>query len=285
MHPILFKLGPFTLHTYGALLALGAALGLGLTSRLARRNHLDGDRVMSLALWVLVAGLAGSRLAYVWMDWPAFVAEPWRVIFLWDGGLVFYGGLLGGVIAGPLLARGYGLPLLPMLDAFAPGLVLAQLFGRLGCFAAGCCYGAPWPGGACAVVFGDPQSLAPRGVPLHPAQLYAVVKLAAILGILAWLWPRRRFAGQVFFSYGVLHGLGRLLVEQFRGDFRGIPLTDWLTPTGAFALALALLSALGLWWSWRKGESPCPPAPAPPQPAAPAAPPRPRGGHPRTPRR
>ncbi|MBU1452346.1 MAG: prolipoprotein diacylglyceryl transferase [Proteobacteria bacterium] len=245
MFPVLFKLGPLTIHTYGVLLALGAALGLWLMTRLAKNAGLDPDRVMTLALWLLVSGLVGSRLVFVLLEPAQFKAAPWRALAIWEGGLVFYGGLAAALLVGLVLMRRWRMPTLTLMDCVAPGLALAQAMGRLGCFSAGCCFGRVWEGGWWAVTFSDPFSLAPRGIPLHPTQLYTSAALLVILGVLLLLWRRRRFAGQIFFTYGLLHGIARVIIESFRADWRGQPLLG-LTPTGWFALALAVASAAAL---------------------------------------
>ena len=247
MHPVLFKLGPFTLHTYGFLLAVGAGLGLWLLGRLARKNNLDPDKVLNLALWVLISGIVGSRLVFVLLEPQQFLARPWRVFYFWEGGLVFYGGLAGGLLAGVILIRRGKLPLWPVLDCFAPALALGQAFGRLGCFFAGCCYGLPHEGW-CSVVFNNPRTLAPRGVSIYPTQLFHAAELFALAGFLLLVWPRRRFGGQIFFTYGMVHGVARVIIEQFRGDWRGAPVLAGLTPTAIAALALALLSAFGYFY-------------------------------------
>jgi phosphatidylglycerol:prolipoprotein diacylglycerol transferase len=254
MHPILFQLGPLTLYSYGAMLALGAGLGLILLSRLAAANGLDPNRANSLALWVLLTAIAGARLVFVLLEPAAFVKAPWRVFFFWEGGLVFYGGVAGGLITGILLAHRWHIPLLSLIDCFAPALALGQAFGRIGCFLAGCCYGLPWEHGACAVVFTDPHTLAPPGVPLHPTQLYSSAALFVIFGISLLVWRKRRFAGQVFFTYGLLHGVARVIIEQFRGDWRGAPLIDNLTPTAFFAIGFTLFSAVMLVYLSRKAR-------------------------------
>lgn len=252
MHPILFQIGPVTIYAYGAMLALGAGLGLIVLNRLAAANGLNPDRVGSLALWVLLAAIAGSRLVFVFLEPASFIAAPWRVLYFWEGGLVFYGGVAGGLITGFLLARRWNIPLLPLFDCFAPGLALGQAVGRIGCFLAGCCYGLPWEDGLCAVTFTDPHTLAPPGAALHPTQLYSSAALFIIFGASLLVWRRRRFAGQVFFTYGLLHGVARVAIEQFRGDWRGEALVAGLTPTALFALGFALFSALMLVYLSRK---------------------------------
>lgn len=254
MHPILFELGPLTLYSYGAMLALGAGLGLIVLNKLAEANGLDSNRVSSLALWVLLTAIAGSRLVFVLLEPAAFIQSPWRVLYFWEGGLVFYGGVGAGVIIAVLLARRWSLPLLPMIDCFGPALALGQAFGRIGCFLAGCCFGLPWEGGVCAVAFTDPHTLAPPGIELHPTQLYSSISLFVIFGISLLVWRKRRFAGQVFFTYGLLHGLARLIIEQFRGDWRGEALVFSLTPTAVFALGFAAFSAVMLIYLSRKSR-------------------------------
>ena len=252
MHPILFQLGNFTIHSYGLLLALGSLLGLWVLGLSAKRYGLDPDKVVNLAIWTLLAGIVGSRAAFVLLELPSFAAEPWRVLFFWEGGMVFYGGLALALLVGVPLALRDRLPMLVLLDCFAPAVAIGQAVGRIGCFAAGCCYGKAsdlW----CSVTFTDPHTLAPPGVSLHPAQLYSSAELTAVFLFLVWFRRKRQvFSGQIFFLYGLIHGIGRLIVEQFRGDWRGQPLTTWLTPTGAFALGLAVFSLFMLIILWQR---------------------------------
>jgi phosphatidylglycerol:prolipoprotein diacylglycerol transferase len=246
VHPVLFEIGPLTVHSYGAMLALGAGLGLILLGRLAASAGLDPEKMSSLALWVLLAALAGSRLVFVILEPGPFLAAPWRVLFIWEGGLVFYGGVAAGLATGLALARRWSLGVLPMLDCFGPALALGQALGRVGCFLAGCCYGLPWEDGWCAVTFTARGTLAPPGLPVHPTQLYSALALAAICGLTLLAWRRWKGTGMVFCLYGLLHGLARLVIEQFRGDYRGEPVVWGQTPTALFALALALACGAGL---------------------------------------
>jgi phosphatidylglycerol:prolipoprotein diacylglycerol transferase len=246
VHPVLLQIGPLTVHSYGVMLALGAGLGLILLGRLARSAGLDPERMSSLALWVLLSALLGSRLVYVLMEPGPFLAAPWRILFIWEGGLVFYGGVAAGLVVGLALARRWSFSLPAMLDCFGPALALGQAFGRVGCFLAGCCYGLPWEQGWCAVTFTARGTLAPPGLPVHPTQLYSALALMAITGATLLVWRRWKGTGMVFCLYGLLHGAARLVIEQFRGDYRGEPLLWGLAPTALFALALALACGAGL---------------------------------------
>ncbi len=254
MHPILFRLGPLTIHTYGVMLALGALAGLLLLRRLARAAGQDPERLQGLALWVLLAGMAGARIGFMVLE-PGGLSRPWEILAIWRGGLVFYGGLAAALPVAWWQGRRLGMPLPALADLLAPALALAQAFGRLGCFFSGDSFGRPWDG-PWAVTFNDPHTLAPRGVPLHPTQLYISAALFIIAFALWRLFPRRRRPGQVALAYGLLHGTARLLIEPLRGDWRGQVLWAGLTPTGLFALALVLACLAGLVWMARRPRVP-----------------------------
>ncbi len=262
MYPILLKIGPLTIHTYGVMVALGMGAGLVVLYRLAQKDDLDGEKVLSLALWLILAGVIGARLAHVALEPGQYLARPLRILYIWQGGLAFSGGVIAALALGWWLARRRGLPLLRLMDAAAPALAVGQAFGRLGCFFSGDSFGKPFSG-LWAVTFTDPHSAAPRGIPLHPTQLYASGALFLIFFITLWLWPRRRFSGQLFFVYGLLHGVARLVVEHFRGDWRGEPILGLITPTGLFALGMALVSLVALVWlsrHHRDGREPLAPS-------------------------
>jgi phosphatidylglycerol:prolipoprotein diacylglycerol transferase len=149
------------------------------------------------------------------------------------------------VLAAVIFVKCHDLDAAQTADVTAPSIALGQTFGRLGCFSAGCCYGAasdlPW-----AVTFRHPETLAPPGVPLHPTQLYSA---AANLLIFLFLWglrKRKRFAGQLFSFYLLLYGLSRFVVEGFRGDFRGSTVLDLLSISQVLGLCSAVVGLLGL---------------------------------------
>lgn len=250
MHPVLFHLGPVTLFSYGLLLALGFMAGVGWSLHEARRVGESPDFMLDLAFIGILLAIVGSRLGYVALSWPYFVQNPWEVFKIWQGGLVFYGGLAAALAGGIAYILAKGRKLLATGDLVAPGIALAQAIGRLGCLMAGCCYGRacelPW-----AVTFSDPHTLArPTNLPLHPTQAYASLSLFAIFLLLVLVRRRKAFAGQVFWTYAMLHGLARLVVEHFRGDYTGPPVLVGLTPTQTFALLLFCGSALVLGWLW-----------------------------------
>src|SRR5262245_17398060 len=213
--------GPFTLHTYGLLLAVAFLGGLWVASRQAKRASLDANRVTDMAVWVLIAGLVGAKVMLVFVDWARYTASPRELWSLFQSGGVFYGGLLGGMLMAWWYARRHALPAWPTADVLAPGVVLGQAIGRLGCFFAGCCYGkpasAPW-----AVTFTSSYANRHVGTPvdiaLHPSQLYESFACFLIFFLLLWIAPRKRFAGQVVLVYAVLYSVARFGLEFFRGD-------------------------------------------------------------------
>ncbi len=211
MHPILIKFGPFTVFSYGFMLALGFLLALGVAERRSRRSGLDPAAVQTLALVCLIAGLVGGRLAYILLNLPIYTAQPLEVIRLDHGGLVFYGGLIFGILAGLLFVRIKRLPAWTTLDVMIPALVLAHAVGRVGCFLNGCCYGTastlPW-----AVLFpGD-------AVRRHPVQLYEAAALLGIYFILRAVEKGRFRPGSLLFVYGLLYGIWRFFAEFLRAD-------------------------------------------------------------------
>jgi phosphatidylglycerol:prolipoprotein diacylglycerol transferase len=223
MYPVLFRLGPVTIHTYGVLVAMGVLLALWLVHRRAAAAGLDADRVWSLGVYMVLAGLVGAKAWLVVQYWEYYVKNP-REIFtlstLQSAG-VFYGGLVAALIVGVLYARASKLAFLPLADAYAAPLAAGHALGRLGCFTAGCCWGKPATV-AWAATFTDPYAAqlvgTPLGIPLHPVQLYEAFALLVSFGVLLVFGARPRPTGQSFSAYLFLYGLVRFTTEFFRGD-------------------------------------------------------------------
>jgi phosphatidylglycerol:prolipoprotein diacylglycerol transferase len=222
MFPELFTIGPLAIHTYGLMVALGILAGVGLAEYLHRSSGGEPGRVVDMALIVVICGLIGARILFILINFRYYASNPMETIMMWKGGLVFYGGLLGGILALLGCIRFYRLPLWPMLDIGAAAIALGHAMGRLGCFTAGCCYGRlsdlPW-----AVTFTDPRCLAVEVLnhPVHPTQLYSFLFLMGLTGFLVWLHPRKKFPGQGAAAYLILYGLFRFSVEFLRSDPRG----------------------------------------------------------------
>jgi phosphatidylglycerol:prolipoprotein diacylglycerol transferase len=224
MYPELFRIGNFPINTYGVFLALAFLSAILITAKLAQRDGLPKERVYDLCLWMLLAGLVGSKFLMLFTE-PEYRADPWQLIsldFLRSGG-VFYGGLLGAVIAGYLLMKHYKLPWWKTADACAPGIAIGNFFGRQGCFAAGCCWGKPTdlPWGVKFTELGHEITGVPTGVHLHPTQLYESFAMLLVFFFLLWLHKRKRFDGQVVLFYALLYSVIRFAIEFVRDDPRG----------------------------------------------------------------
>lgn len=249
MFPVLFQVGPIKIFTYGLLLAIAFISALYLAGRAAKRQGGDPQVIYDLGFYIVIAAIIGSRLFHVLLEWPYFVAHPWEILYLWKGGLAFQGGLIFGFLTAIFYIWRRGLPFWSTLDILAVGMPFGQFVGRLGCLMAGCCYGKPTdlPWG---ITFKHPETLAyPRGVPLHPTQLYESLLSLGVFFFLQWLLPRQRFPGQILATYFILAGAVRFLVEFWRGDDRG-PILFWQFPTTQ-VVALGLAGAGLILWLWR----------------------------------
>lgn len=251
MHPILFRIGPFTLYTYGFMIAVAFLVTISLIYYEAGREGLETAKFADFGFFVIISGIIGARLLYVLTNPSEYLKHPLKIIMIWEGGLIFYGGILAAMVTSIFLLKRYCLPFWQTMDVLAPALALAQAIGRIGCFMAGCCYGRisslPW-----SVAFNNPNTLAPMGVDLHPTQLYHMFANLTVFSILFYiLRKKRRFTGQVFCLYLCLYPVGRFLVEFFRGDSH-IYLLGILNLTQVISIII-LLSGIYLYF-WRNAS-------------------------------
>ena len=266
MHDILFRIGDrFAIHSYGVMAMIGFLAALFVARWRARRAGLVPDEVTDLCVWALLAGIAGSRIAYILLpgnrsyffdtsraDWSF-----WNYFKIWQGGLVFYGGFIGAMVVTLLLLRAKKLKMLPVLDVLAPSLALGQAFGRIGCYLHGCCYGVPVHAGAWyGCVFprdslpylSDPQAplYIPPGTPLWPTQLVSSFDLFCIFIILSLFFRHQRRSGEVLALYLILVSVERFTVEFFRGDTHlpgQMSQAQWIS-IGIFIVGAALMAYL-----------------------------------------
>ncbi|PYR44279.1 MAG: prolipoprotein diacylglyceryl transferase [Acidobacteria bacterium] len=225
MYPRLFELGPITVYTYGVLLAAAYLLGLQLARVRAQARGLDGNRVLDLGIYIIIAALVGAKLLLLVTDFDAFRSNPRELLTLARSGGVFYGGLILAVVVALFYIRKIGLPLWTTCDVFAPGIAVGHVVGRFGCLFAGCCYGkpttVPW-----AITFRDPFAQAnvgtPLNQPLHPTQLYeAGAELIILIILLTTERKGRPYPGRTFWLYMLLYAVSRFIIEFYRGDERG----------------------------------------------------------------
>ncbi|MBI4395571.1 MAG: prolipoprotein diacylglyceryl transferase [Elusimicrobia bacterium] len=239
-------------HTYGALVALGFFLGYLRMASLTKQNGLPREIAADIAWICLLSGLAGARLLYVLFNIGYYQLYPIDILKIWQGGLVWYGGLLAAAATAAWWLRKKKVPVGLVADSAAPGVALGHAIGRLGCFMAGCCYGKacdlPW-----AVKFRSPESLAPQNVPLHPSQLYEAgldFLLFLLLNLLAR--PSRMGKGRLAVLYVGVYSVIRFVVEFTRADERG-PVVAGLTSTQWLA-ALIFIAALAGMFALRRKE-------------------------------
>jgi phosphatidylglycerol:prolipoprotein diacylglycerol transferase len=253
MYPELFKIGPLTVHTYGVLVATGFLLGLGLAVRQAKREGIPPNKIVDLGFYILLSALIGSRLFYVMINAGYYLKNPLDIFKVWEGGLVFYGGLVLTVPTVLWYVKKNALSVWSTADLFAPSLAIGHAVGRIGCFYAGCCYGKPAEGLPWAVTFTDPQTLALVGIPLHPTQIYESLGEFTIFFVLITLRRHRSFNGRLFVTYVMLYSVLRFIVEFFRGDIARGFITHQLSFSQGVSV-LMFLTAVAVFIVLRRGK-------------------------------
>lgn len=221
MHPILLELGPLKIHSYGFMLAVAFLVGIFLAAREARRLGEDEETVHNLAFWILLSSIFGSRLFHVIVFWDE-IPSIWSALKIWEGGLVYYGGFIGAVMASVIYTRVKGVSFWQMADIIAPSVALGLMFGRIGCTLVGCCYGKPCPADFPLALTFPPETIGVAGVPLYPTQpAEAIGSLLIFLFLWFFLRHRRSFRGQVMTAFILLYSLLRTALEFWRDDPRG----------------------------------------------------------------
>lgn len=242
MHPVLFELGGISVYSYGFFIALGAVAGVAyLVIRGKKEVSLTFDQANSLFLYLFLAAVVGGKFFLFLEDPSHYLNEP-RKLFT-GSGFVFYGSFIFCVPTMLWFFKRHQLPTWVMLDIMAITTCLVHMFGRVGCFMAGCCYGLPTHG-EWGVIFTDPACYAePKGEHLHPVQLYEAAYIFLVMVLLLIIRTRRKFYGQLFLLYLMLYAIGRYTLEFFRGDVkRGFVIEDYLSHSQLIALIILLIS-------------------------------------------
>lgn len=252
MHPILFTIGGFDLRVWGLMVSLGVAAGYMLALRLAVGSRFTETVLSEYFFYAIPAGLAGARLWEVVFSWQNYVNDPLQALMFWQGGMSIQGAVAADLVLAWWYIRRKGLSLPAFGDILAPGLVLGQAIGRIGCFFNGDAYGKPtdaWYG----VVYqpGTPAFEAWGGTPLVPAELFESVLDFVILGILLMVFRKKKFDGQVILLYFIFYSAARFFLEFLRtdslmiGSLKAAQLTTALTFTAASFLTV---------WMRRRGR-------------------------------
>lgn len=239
MHNDILTIGKLTIHGYGLMIAIGILAAVFVAMYRAKRRDMDQEPILDIVLIAMIGGFLGSKILYVIVEWKEFIKNPVR--FLGGGGFVVYGGIILGLTVAFLYFKFKKLDFFAYMDLTMPSVSIAQGIGRIGCFLAGCCYGAE-TNSALGVVFPH-GSLAPAGVKLWPTQLFMSVGNLCIAAILILASLKLKKKGQVSALYMILYSAGRFGVEFFRADHRGsvgVFSTSQFISLFIFAIGIAL---------------------------------------------
>ena len=240
MHPILFQLGGFTLRSYGFMAMMGFLTAWLLMYLNRRHARLSEDQASNLLLIAMITGVLGARIFYVALEWELYEDNWWRIIRIDQGGLVFYGGFLLAMASVIGYCRWRKLDVVRVLDVFAPAMSAAHVWGRIGCFLNGCCYGTVT---SCALGVSYPAAsrIPPDnpGARVHPIQLYEAAENLLAVALYFYLVRKGR-RGMAMSAYLLVYGVCRFVNEFFRGDnpfWLGLTPAQWiglgLIPAGA----------------------------------------------------
>ena len=242
------------LHTYGFLLAAGFLIALKVAAHRGKKKGIEPNLVLDLGLYILISALLGAKLLLLFVDWEHISHDPMSLV---RSGGVFYGGLIAAVLTSIWFFRAHKLSVWQMTDVMAPSVALGHAIGRLGCFSAGCCYGKP-TAMAWGVTFTNEYAHeivgVPLGISLHPTQLYEAFAELFIFGFLIFLSSRKKWDGQIFWSYVALYSTARVVIEFFRGDPRGTVLDGSFSTSQVIAFAMLVTTAIAVWTLRKRGE-------------------------------
>jgi phosphatidylglycerol:prolipoprotein diacylglycerol transferase len=228
--------GPLPINWYGLTFALGFLIGGAIVRHHSVRYGIKADQVDTAVLWIAVSTIIGARLYYIVQnDVGEYLRQPWRILAFWEGGLAFFGGLFGAMIAAWIYARRAGIPFGSLADLFAPAVPIGAAIGRISCFLDGMDYGTP-TGLPWGVLYTNPNSYAPNdGVARHPDQVYELLGDLVIAALLFTV--RNRFShGSLFLVYLILFSVLRFFLFFVRGN----------VPLVAFGLKNGQLTALAI---------------------------------------
>lgn len=256
--PVALTLLGIPIRWYGLTLLVAAAVAIWLARREGRRHGIAPEVISDAVVWVGVASLVGGRALYVVQnELGALIEHPTHILMVWMGGLSFYGGLIAAMVALAVFARRRGVPLLVALDIAAPGAAIGQAIGHLGCLIGGDSFGIatdlPW-----AIVYRNPDAMAPLGIPLHPTQAYEAILLTALFGALWLARDRLSGLGQGAVASAYLLGLaairfGLFFLRDEPAVLLGLKTAQWI------GLGIAVL-AMGLFVVARRGARGAPAA-------------------------
>ncbi|MBE5938147.1 MAG: prolipoprotein diacylglyceryl transferase [Lachnospiraceae bacterium] len=217
MYNDILTIGPVTIHGYGLMIGIGILCAIFAGIWLAKKKGLSPDEVYNLTFVCVIAGISCAKLLFCIVEWKNFIKDPLGT--LGSDGFVVYGGIIGGTLIAGLYTKIRKLDFWDYFDLVLPSVAIAQGFGRIGCFLAGCCYGQrtdSWFG----ITFHD-SGYAPNGVALYPTQLMSSAGCFIMAGILFFYARKDRAKGKTGALYLIMYSIGRAIIEMFRNDYRG----------------------------------------------------------------
>jgi phosphatidylglycerol:prolipoprotein diacylglycerol transferase len=266
MIPIILRLGPVTIYSYGLMMALGFIAADLLLSHECRRRGFQAEMATAVVVWSAIGGLAGARLYDVFDNWSAYMSHPASIVFS-GAGFVWYGGFIGGIVASSLVARYYRISFLTVADMCAAPLALGMAFGRMGCQLSGdgdwgLPSKLPWAMAYPRAIVGwGPETVLKLdshgnlvsgffpGVQVHPTPIYEAILYVAIFGFLWSIRKKVRMEGELLYLYLILAGAARFLVEFVRIN----PRVLWgLSEAQVISLIMILSGGIAWYWSSRR---------------------------------
>lgn len=217
MHNEILTIGNITIYGYGLMIAIGILVAYLVAEYRAKKMGLDSDPIFSIMICAVICGFAGAKLLYYITILDEIIKNPKIILDVRDG-FVVYGGIIIGILAVAVFCRIKKIHFLSYMDLVLPSVALAQGFGRIGCFLAGCCYGVE-TSSAFAVTFHN-SDFAPNGIPLFPSQLVSSALDFANFFILCLLARKNKTPGKIGAFYLIFYSIGRFVIEFFRGDLQ-----------------------------------------------------------------
>ena len=218
MRIILFEIFGIQIKSYGLMIAIGIIVAATLFINKGKKKGLDEDSLLNVIIFAILGGMLGGKGLFIITEFKNIINEP-SILLNFGYGFVIYGAIGGGALAMYLYCRRKKWNIIEMIDITVPGLAIAQGFGRIGCFLAGCCYGAETTS-PLGVVFPE-NSLAPSGIHIHPTQIYSSIFDFSLGFILLYYSKEQRKNGKVMGLYLIIYSIGRFIVEFLRDDSRG----------------------------------------------------------------
>jgi phosphatidylglycerol:prolipoprotein diacylglycerol transferase len=270
VHPIFIQIGDFAIRWFGVMMATGFLVAFFNMNYQAKREGLNQQAISDMLIWILVGGLMGARIAYVIANWPTeFASDPISMFYVQRGGLIYYGGLIGGIISSLIYVKIKKMSALSVADVAATSIPIGQAFGRVGCFLNGCCYGkvTAAPIGVEYPINSSPwieqvnhhliDSSSRCTLSVHPVQLYESCFSILIFLSLVFILRKQKFSGITASCYLLLYGILRFVMEFFRGDERQ-KISSITIAQGISLLIIAggiVLFLYSLWYSKNKKKA------------------------------